>query len=42
LPFSGQTVPLNHRDQGGAMELTIEKPKEEKVDFAVLYGGKVT
>lgn len=23
------------------MELTIEEPKEEKVDFAVLYGGKI-
>lgn len=22
------------------MELTIQKPEEEKVDFAVLYGGK--
>jgi hypothetical protein len=23
------------------MELTVAKPQEEKVDFAVLYGGKV-
>ncbi len=22
------------------MELTIDEPQEEKVDFAVLYGGK--
>jgi hypothetical protein len=23
------------------MELTIEAPQDEKIDFAVLYGGKV-
>jgi len=24
------------------MELTIQQPEEEKVDFAVLYGGTAT
>lgn len=27
--------------EGELMELEIQQPEEEKVDFAVLYGGKI-
>ncbi|MDR6985791.1 hypothetical protein J2Y66_000254 [Paenarthrobacter nitroguajacolicus] len=27
---------------GKSVQLKIEKPKEQKIDFAVLYGGKAT
>jgi hypothetical protein len=30
-----------HHEKEKLMELTVAKPQEEKVDFAVLYGGKI-
>lgn len=37
----GGRSPLSFDRKGTLMELTVAKPQEEKVDFAVLYGGKV-
>ncbi|QAV70363.1 hypothetical protein ESZ53_07855 [Salinibacterium sp. UTAS2018] len=33
--------PIRINDKEPEMELKVEEPQEEKIDFAVLYGGKV-